>query len=253
MFLTKGNSHFHERRNCHELDTCRKVLAMREAPAGLEPCARCCGSQLVARSAKVRVREADNSDSESQSSEVNGRFRPSGSGRELFTTRSGKYYHEDKFCWYLSNATTVTRVSVAPSRLLACPQCVATPAVTLSASTSGMANRDDNGEVGGRRSRKLGTSARAAAKHEDEVQIQTARSVVDEHHEVTKESSLIPFTDGFFKTRTGRMFHASLDCRSIRGKHCVPCFPLQEDKDPCRICALGIYQEWNAEGWIKAS
>eukprot|EP00177_Eucheuma_denticulatum_P003444 GFKZ01006229.1.p1 GENE.GFKZ01006229.1~~GFKZ01006229.1.p1 ORF type:complete len:648 (-),score=35.31 GFKZ01006229.1:526-2469(-) len=245
IFFTKNDRYFHEERNCYELDTKRKVLAMREKPAGLKACARCCRSNVVARSA------SEGSDSVSHSSNVNRSFRASGSGKEYFITTYGKYYHEDKSCGCLSNAKTLSRVSIVPSRFQACYKCVTEPAVLQSELVSGTAEKDTNCEVGGRIGKGLGTSARVAFKHEVDIPIETSSSAVYTQQEVTKGSTLNQFTGGFFKTRTGTKFHVSRDCRTIRNKHCMPCLPLEEDKDPCKVCALGLYQEWSAEGWIS--
>lgn len=69
------------------------------------------------------------------------------------------------------------------------------------------------------------------------------------HAMLTKEASLAPFGSTFYRTRTGTKFHVDEDCRYIRGRETFSCSPLHEQRDPCRGCALGLFQEWAMAGW----
>lgn len=66
---------------------------------------------------------------------------------------------------------------------------------------------------------------------------------------LTKEASVAPYGSEFYKTRSGTKFHIDKNCRYIRGRDTFLCSPLHEEKDPCRGCALGLFQEWAMAGW----
>lgn len=145
------------------------------------------------------------------------------------TTKSGKYYHGDEDCRYLRSANVKIPVTTVPSGLAPCPKCVdernsSSPSPQPPPVSTVVNARPVQGKAYG------GDSGSVSAN---------------------MEASLKTYGSRFYKTLSGKKFHVDKSCRHLQDREFHECNPLEESKDPCRTCALELFQEWEVAGWTN--
>lgn len=245
VLTTRTGKYYHKMRDCFYLRRAVKLITVQGLPTDLAPCPKCFSRGGEGKSSgnngvsqgddESQVSNVSNSPGSSHATEIVSEYCPRERRGKYITTRTGKYFHMDEDCRWLNRARDKFRVSTVPSDLMACPRCCGEEGA-------------EQGVIGSPVS--VIPAGRKPRLEKEEGRDDTADVNANSQVPLTKETSIAPYGSIFYRTRTGTKFHIDKDCRYLRGRETFDCYPLQEERDPCRGCALGLFQEWALEGWI---
>lgn len=106
--------------------------------------------------------------------------------------------------------------------------------------------------------RHAGTAARAISPRKVKLGVEEEEDQpkhVSESSIFSKAASLAAFGKEFYKFPTGKVFHIAA-CKLVKSDmvkkypRCLDCSPADEERNPCRLCLVDLYQEWHVEGAI---
>lgn len=213
---------YHLNEACNSLRFAKQKHWVSAKPKGLSPCPRCVGDPNGAGGRPGAWRPVDKV--------INGSTGGSGGRprvKTYITTKTGKYYHGDEDCRYLRSANVKIPVATVPSRLAPCPKCVD--------------------------SRDVANPSPLPPPVGSVVDVRPVQRYGDESGRASAGigASLKTYGSGFYKTLSGKKFHVDKSCRHLQDRGFYECDPMKENKDPCRTCALELFQEWEVAGWTN--
>lgn len=171
---------------------------------------------------------------------------------KCYGTRTGKLWHRDRGCRYLRSAKQVFPVKPL-AHLAPCYLCAVGGEMEVFGDEkrtlgSGKEAFGDEKEVLKGEKGMGGKETKGKGDLEGTGNVTTGNVEGLEGWEgYSKESSLLKLGREFVATKHGRKFHLA-ECRTVGHRETKPCLPAMGKREPCRVCLVGLFQEWEVCG-----